>query len=149
MKSYISNLFMAFSFLTIFGLAAATASAQVDESAIFRVDLPFAFNIRDRSFPAGEYIIKSADEQDGSAAVMQIQSVKAKGPAAFFDTFSISMNDAPKRSDLIFEKVDGKYYLSEIWQGKNSGGSQVIEPLNMNTLEHTGEATERQAALTE
>jgi hypothetical protein len=105
----------------------AIASAQVDSDAVFKINAPFSFNVRGKNLPAGEYVIRTTDTS-GDSTTMEISSTSAKRARAIFSTESIDVNEAPKESNVIFGKVQGKYYLSEIWEANNPKGSQVEEP---------------------
>ncbi|HQU93774.1 MAG TPA: hypothetical protein PLK77_15875, partial [Pyrinomonadaceae bacterium] len=142
MKSYATKFLVMSLFVVVGGLTAV--NAQVDSDAIFRVNIPFSFNVREKSFPAGEYSVKYSDDNTDGSGVMQIATVKGKGKLTFFETIPIAVPTAPKEANLIFGKVQGQYFLSEIWENENPSGNQVEEPVNMKKLEMRGVKKERE-----
>ncbi len=141
MKSYISRFLLVSTALLVAGITAA--NAQVDTDAVFRVNIPFSFAVRDKRFPAGEYIIQTPVQSTDETGVLQIESVKGKTRPALFSAIPITASEAPKESNVVFGKVKGNFYLSEIWQNGSMSGSQVEEP-DMKSLEKSGIAKEKQ-----
>lgn len=141
MKSYISTILLVSAFLLTAGLA--TANAQVDTDSVFRVKIPFSFAVRNKRFPPGEYIIQTPVQNTTESGVLQIESVKGKMKSAMFNSIPITAKEAPRDSNVVFGKVGGKFYLSEIWQSESMSGSQVEEP-HMKALEKSGLAKEKQ-----
>jgi len=146
MKSYATK-FLVLSLFVVGGLTAV--NAQVNADAIFRVNIPFSFNVREKSFPAGEYSVKYTDENTDGSGVMQLATVKGRNKSSFFDTMPITVPTAPTQSNLIFGKVRGKYFLSEIWEDGNPSGNQVEEPVNMKKLEKSGVRMEKEVVRAE
>jgi len=142
MKSYATHILMMSLFVVVGGLT--VANAQVNSDAIFRVNIPFSFNVREKSFPAGEYSVKYTDDNTNGSGVMELATVKGKGKTGIFETIPISVPNAPDQSNLIFGKVRGKYFLSEIWEDGNPSGNQVEEPVNMKRLEKAGVTREKE-----
>ncbi len=147
MKSYATHILVMSLFVVIGGLTAVNAPVNVH--AIFRVNIPFSFNVREKSFPAGEYSVKYTDENTDGSGVMQLATVKGKQKTSLFDTIPITVPNAPDQSNLIFGKVRGKYFLSEIWEDGNPSGNQVEEPVNMKRLEKAGIRREKETVKAE
>ncbi|MBS1797649.1 MAG: hypothetical protein JSS81_27755 [Acidobacteria bacterium] len=147
MQKYTAKILMAISLLTIGGLTAA--NAQIESDSVFRINVPFAFEVKNKTLPAGEYQIKATDDLGDAPTLLEIQSLKGPHEGVVFDTVPISLNDAPKKSNIVFDKVGSDYYLSEIWEAGNSNGNQVEEPVNMKKLEKDGMKAEKQVIQTE
>lgn len=142
MKSYLTKILMGFSFLIIGGLT--VANAQINSDAILKIKVPFAFKVREKMMPAGEYIIKTADDTGDANTLLQIYDVDKRGKAAIFDSVPLSVSNSPTKSNIIFGKVRGNYYLSEIWEEDNANGNQVEEPVNMKKIEKNGMKMEKE-----
>ena len=145
MKSNISRMILAFSFVAT--VATAIATAQVDSDAVFRITTPFSFIVRGKTFPAGEYVITTI-QSPGDPSSMEISTVNGKPVRAVFNVEPISVNQAPKKSNVIFGKIEGKYYLSEIWEANNTRGNQVEVP-DLNKLERAGIHMEKEVVQAE
>jgi hypothetical protein len=145
MKNSIIRGILALSFLVGGGIVAV--QAQIESDAVFTVNVPFSFNVRGKSFPAGKYAIRTPEDSTNES-VMEISPMKGKKPIAIFDVEPISVNTAPNESNVIFGQVQGKYYLSEIWEANNPSGNQVEEP-DMKQLERSGIKKEKQVVRAE
>lgn len=144
MKSHVSKFLFVFSLLFIFGHTGA--DAQIDTDSVFRVNVPFAFSVRDKTFPAGEYVIQTPAASTHETGVLEMASASTKGKkrVILFSTTPLSMTEAPTESNIIFGKIGGKYFLSEIWPAESTNGGQVEEPHMMKALEKGGLTKERQ-----
>jgi hypothetical protein len=103
--------------------AAMPASAQ---TSYMRVKIPFAFVAGKTSLPAGEYRM----QVDAHTRVLQIQPAAAN--VAYYVLLSTSADSregAPADSGLLrFQKVDGQYYLGEIWRPAQDWGNKLSMP---------------------
>src|ERR1700758_1420886 len=74
--------------------------------------VPFAFNAGEKQLPAGTYEIKVVQ---GARAVIIQNDDTAMG------AMSIARREGPRNTDskLVFHRVNGQYFLAEIW--KSSG----------------------------
>ncbi len=88
----------------------ATANAQ----AFAKADVPFAFKVGSAQLPAGTYRVNAA----GDTAVL-IQNLKTSAGA-----LSIGRHEYAREtgSKLVFHRVAGQYFLSEIWRGGGNAG---------------------------
>ncbi len=105
--------------LTMIGFSAVLGSSllQAQPKARGRVEIPFAFNVRDTTLPAGTYTV----EQYSSATVAILNDQTGKAILAL---------SAPERwgsteeSKLVFHKYGDRYFLAELWfAGKGVGDS--------------------------
>jgi len=89
---------------------AGTAKAQLPGTAI-RASIPFAFSVRGRTLPAGNYVItRVTDEPVG----LIIQNVDYKSDKAMFETEPIYVGARPHKDVLVFHRYGESYFLSEV-----------------------------------
>lgn len=142
MKNYSAKIILTLLFLGAGGMT--VVKAQVNDDAIFKINVPFAFQVRDKTMPAGEYIIRPSDATGDANTILQINNTKEKRYTALFDSIPLSVDTAPLKSNVIFGKVNNKYYLSEVWEQNNTNGNQVEEPVSIKKLEKRGIKKEKQ-----
>ena len=109
--------------LLILGLLIAAgdicAKAQALAEGTIEADVPFAFIVGEKTFPAGKYTLKRAD--DTNPGVLEISNDKGRG-TIFFDVETAQAKKDPRQTKLVFEKIGDQYFLSEIWaSGTNVG----------------------------
>lgn len=146
MKYIIPKFLLMITVLLVFGHI--SAKAQIDSDAMFKVNVPFPFEVREKKFPAGEYVIQTPDSSTDDIGTLEISTAKGKKMEAVFTTVPISVDHAPTEPNIVFGKVRGRYFLSEIWQADNANGAQV-EERNMKVLEKGGIKEERQVVRAE
>ena len=89
-------------------IGSSVANAQID----MKVTLPFAFQAAETNFPAGSYSIDQANPNTR----MTIRSQKGKETGSFaVSSLPAESAFAKDKTFLVFQKVDGKYYLSQVW----------------------------------
>lgn len=101
--------------LTIGSLALTQSASAQGSTAVAKVDIPFAFQMANQTFPAGTYQI---DREPNHV-------IQFRGPdrAGRF----VVMNEATKihpadRGVVVFKRYGSKYFLREIWtEGATSG----------------------------
>lgn len=106
-------------FAAVLMLGSQLASAQIN----MKVTLPFAFQAEEMQFPAGSYSMS----QSNPSARFAIRSQKGKEGG----TFAVSPLPPEgafekERTFLVFNKVDDKYFLSQVWS--KHIGRQLTEP---------------------
>ncbi|MCB1025866.1 MAG: hypothetical protein KDB79_15835 [Acidobacteria bacterium] len=134
----------------IFGLAllfvgglTMTANAQIPSDSILKADVPFSFMVRDKKYPAGEYTIRQSDDSLDSEMVLSITNDMGKEKTSIFNTFSTSEDNSPANSMLVFDKIDGKYFLSKIFVANDPVGNAVDETQPEKQLENRYAKSER------
>jgi hypothetical protein len=126
------------------GLGAAMAArAQIDSDVTIEANIPYAFVVRDTTLPAGRYTIKVADEFT-DLNVLEIRSHDGH-MAVLFDTESKQANRAPSKSELLFDKIGDKYFLSQVFLEGDNSGNQLIKSRMEKKLEDSGRNAERQS----
>lgn len=118
----------AFGILTMFSLllvlTVASVNAQSERSSI---NIPFSFNVGQKTLPAGEYTV--GPNRKDSHNVWLIQSKSGDG-SVLFTTSSAWTTETQEKTRLVFNNYDGQYFLSQIWiSGDNSGRELQIPRL--------------------
>jgi hypothetical protein len=88
-----------------------------------QASIPFPFVVQKTQLPAGNYTF---EEDHGNPAVLQIRS-RDNATSMLVLTESAQMLKFPNQTNLIFDKIDGKYFLSQIWTAGNDLGQQILE----------------------
>jgi hypothetical protein len=147
MMKYLGKLFLTLCLLTVGG--GVVANAQVDSVPQIEANVPFAFTVGDTKLPAGKYEIRTLDENE--PAVLEITSVDGHTSVAF-DTENASRpgTHLAKTTELVFDKVGDRYFLSQVWVSGSETGSELVKSRSQKKLEAKGTKAERQsvAALT-
>ena len=75
------------------------------------VEIPFAFNVGDRSYQAGNYIVK-VERISANTATLSIQDTKSDD----LQTVLLNVNGGQSDSEtkLVFDTIDGKKYLTKV-----------------------------------
>ena len=96
-----------FTLLVLFGAVAANAQSSFGSD----VEIPFAFNVGDRSYEAGNYIVKLEALSMGGAKLSihdtkndEVQMILINGTG----------EDAGKDVNLVFDVIDGKRFLTKV-----------------------------------
>ena len=87
--------------------------------------IPFAFTVQGKQLPAGRY---SLQPDNGNPSIVVIRSVsRSAKPLVVITTMRESLNPSGQ-AKLVFDRVGGKYFLSQIWPGNGAEiGRQVPE----------------------
>ena len=123
------------SFLAIAG--GAPVRAQVVDTIV--ADVPFDFTVRDSTLPAGKYTIKRT--YSANPSVMQIRSADGD-EVLLFVAGSAEAAKQPDQTQLIFDRVGDRYFLSEIFEEGNSTGVELPKSRAERELEKEGAITQ-------
>ena len=97
----------------IFTLGSGLAQAQSSQKIVAQIAFPFVAG--DKDMPAGKYVIEVTDAG-------QVMIVGPGGIRAVLSVVSrLGRHDQDPDSEFIFDKIDGKSVLSEIWLPKKDG----------------------------
>src|SRR5258705_6547634 len=122
------------------------ANAQVDSVSQLEANVPFAFTVGDTRLPAGKYNIRTLDENTPS--VLEISSVDGRTSVAFDTENATTRSDkVAKTTELIFDKVGDRYFLSQVWVSGSSSGSELAKSKLQKRLEGSGSKAERQSVV--
>jgi hypothetical protein len=95
----------------IFILGGLIAVNAQQPGTVIRANVPVAFILDDAEFPAGEYIIQRQPTPVSSRDALVLQG---EGKTLFFNTVGSSSNMAARDTELVFDKVGDRYYLTQI-----------------------------------
>lgn len=102
-------------------LLGGSARAQY-EMRMFKVMLPFTFDVDGKTFPAGEYIIVRI-------APDRLQLRDSQGlTVALILTHSVQAASAPSTPKLEFTTVNGDYALTQVWLENQRIGYELASP---------------------
>lgn len=142
MSRYIVRTLLVLCFLVTVGDVAT--NAQIDSDVTIEADIPNAFVVKDTSLPAGKYTIRVVD--DTNLKVLEIRSVRGD-KSVLFETEDTLANETPRRTELVFDKIGDKYFLSQIWLSGSNSGSQLEKTKMERDLEASGMKGERNSVI--
>jgi hypothetical protein len=134
----LSKLFLTLCLLTVGG--GIVANAQIDSDSIIEANVPFSFVVGKTTLPAGKYEIKGIDATPG------VLELRANGRKTInFETEAAQTRDGEPatKTELVFDKVGDKYFLSQVWVAGNGSGSQLVKSKMEKRVEGDGTRTER------
>jgi hypothetical protein len=108
----------------VFTLTFSPSKAHAQIIGEIEADIPFQFHAGDAKLPAGKYIIRTVDNTD--LTIMEISS-EDNSVSALFDVRDAEANAAPAKTELIFNKYGGSYFLAKLFDEGNPNGSSVAE----------------------
>jgi hypothetical protein len=97
----------------IFQLGSGLAQAQSSQKVVAQIAFPFVAGTKD--MPAGKYVIEVSEA--GPVMLVGPGGVRAVLPVIS----SLGRHDQDPDSEFVFDKIDGKSVLSEIWLPKKDG----------------------------
>ena len=140
----LGKLFLALCVLAVGG--GIVANAQVDTVPQIEVNVPFAFVVGDTSLPAGKYQIKTID--DTANDVLEIRSADSRTAVIFNTTDAQTRRDQiESKTELIFDKVEGQYFLSQIWVAGTSTGNELTKSRMEKRLTDGGSQSEKHSVV--
>ena len=104
--------------MTVIVALVLNASVALAQSAPTKADVPFSFRVNGQSLPAGHYEIRQVGDRATLIASVNGQS---KVIGLFNHCETVKMQE-PK---LVFHKVDGHYFLSQVWMHQSENGLEV------------------------
>src|ERR1700730_18115893 len=99
----------------------STAHAQIVGD--LEVNIPFLFHGGNTNRPPGRYTIHNLD--DGDNTVVEISSAD-DSISALFEVQVEQANDAPAKSEVVFNKYGDRYFLAQLIQEGNPSSSKVV-----------------------
>ncbi|HME31835.1 MAG TPA: hypothetical protein VKG65_03705 [Terriglobales bacterium] len=109
--------------LAILALALIVGVPMIQAQSRTRANVPFDFNLDQKSMPAGTYEISSVNEK--VLAVRNLNTGESRLVIASMHVEASPYDGAPQ-AKLAFRKYGDQYFLAEIWNG-NSIGIQFPE----------------------
>jgi hypothetical protein len=86
---------------------------------LIKVNIPFEFNVGDKTFPAGDYSLVQPLQH-----FLVLRDSRGQNVATVF-TSGIDSPTAPVSSKLRFESVGGQHILAEVWQQQDPSGQRL------------------------
>lgn len=108
-----------FGFLGL-GLLLAVSAAQAQETRV-KATIPFDFVVGNQVLPGGDYTILS--EGAGNQAIL-VRTDDGKGVGLYLTNACSSFNPS-STTKLIFHKMAGRYFLSQVWMQGSSAGREL------------------------
>jgi hypothetical protein len=118
--------------------AAGTAYAQI--SPVLRVNIPFQFNVGDRSFPPGQYSVVQPLQH-----FLVLRDARGNTIASTF-TEGVETLSAPDISSLKFVSEGGQNTLNEVWTQYSSSGLKMFPSYNHSYIAKHRTEESRQSA---
>src|SRR5262245_1468524 len=91
----------------IFALTSPTVFAKIGEP--IKVNIPFAFTVRNKTLPAGVYRVRNL-----MSDALLIQSADRK-QVETFQTNHMQAGLTPERAKLSFRRYGDRYFLAQVW----------------------------------
>jgi hypothetical protein len=132
------KMFLTLCFFVVMGHVAA--KAQITSDTPIEANIPHPFIINNTTLPAGKYVVKTVD--DNELTVLEIRSADDR-TAVIFETITAQANQPMSRSELVFNKVGDKYFLSQVWLEGIDTGNQVLKSKTEKKLEDVGASSEK------
>ena len=112
-------------------VALPTVYGQSEERVI--ASIPFEFTAGNRILPAGDYTISRPENTPG---MMLIRS-EDRHAAVFFGVENTYSLQIPRQTELVFNEVGDRYFLSQIWVAGENLGRELPKPRAERELERT------------
>ncbi len=90
---------------------------------LVKANIPFAFSIQNRNLPAGQYTIERVWSTNTDLLVIRGENHSQ----SIFVSESAQKLDAPKQTELVFDKIGSHYFLREVWTVGETTGREVPE----------------------
>ena len=129
MRKKVFSAVLGFCLLT--AVAAATAFAQDPPDLFLRATIPFDFNVRGKTFPAGDYEINRLT--DDTPGLLIISNVKYHERAAFA-TENVEARAIPNNGELVFHRYGDSYFLYEVFARGEETGRELRPTRQERTL---------------
>jgi len=91
------------------------------------VDIPFSFVLRQRTLPAGKYVMERTDPSRPN--ILTLTNID-KSVVRVVLAQRIEKNNPSTASSLVFIKREGKLYLFQVWNVGSMNGAQVPSALD-------------------
>jgi hypothetical protein len=120
MKKQVYMLIIAIMLITVAGLS--TAKAQAAGCPPMVANIPFAFSVREKTLPAGEYTVRCVNP-DSSMKVLLISS-KTGSRTVLVQTSSVTgkIEDSGR---LVFHRYGDQYFFAQAWLPADAVGMEA------------------------
>jgi hypothetical protein len=104
------------------GALAVAAQAQTNGRIALIANIPFQFNVGNKSLPAGEYTVLSISD-DASSVLLRIQSRDGKN-SAMVQTSTVE-GKGQERARLVFHRYGNQYFVAQAWVDRQKRGLEA------------------------
>ena len=119
--------------IVLIGSMAMAARAQTSGRTQLIANVPFAFNVGNKTLPAGEYAIKQVNPASDHA-VLQLTS-KDGNSGALVQMDSV-IGRARENAKLIFNRFGNQYFFAQAWVNGDNTGLQAVKSLAERAAEN-------------
>ena len=119
-------------------LAAVSINAQTERTQV--TNIPFNFNVGNKTLPAGDYVVKP--NRRGNDGAWLVQSKDGRD-SVLVNTRSMQASKTQKMTKLVFNKYGEQYFLSQIWTDGSDSGRELPMRRQERELEKTIIAQQR------
>lgn len=116
--------FRIFLMLGLFAIL-AVGSAQAQTRKEMTANIPFSFNVGEKSFPAGEYNVTRLNPASDKAAIA-IKSEDGRLSRIVL-TMPVLTSRTQARARLVFNHYGDQYYLAQVWTPADDTGLQLLQ----------------------
>lgn len=107
-------------FISLLTVGHRIANAQGRDR--IEVDIPFSFVLKDRTLPAGKYVVERTDP--GRPNILTIKNAD-KNIVRVILMQRVERNDPSTASSLVFVQREGKLYLFQVWKVGAMNGAEL------------------------
>src|SRR5437763_906398 len=107
--------------LIIGGITAA--NAQISQGSVLKLNIPNSFVLNDQTFTAGKYTVERTPSTADSPSLLILRDTKGSG--VIFDTIKSESSEPARSTQLVFDKIDGTYFLSQIWVKGSTASNDI------------------------
>jgi|SRR5262252_4210891 len=101
-------------------LAASLGHAQYENPSVVKVNIPFAFHVGAQTLPAGEYSLKSVQQN--------IVALRDQNGHTLANVIANSVEgNASASSKVVFHSYNGEYFLAQVWSSGVSNGLEIAK----------------------
>ena len=115
-------------FICLTTVAPGIANAQGRDR--IEINIPFSFVLRERTFPAGKYVVERTDP--GRPNILTLIN-DDKSVVRVVLAQRVEKNSPSTASSLVFIKREQKLYLFQVWKVGSMNGSQFPSALDKQT----------------
>ncbi len=104
--------------LVLVGSMAVAAQAQTSGRRQLIANIPFQFNVGNKTLPAGEYSVRQVNPDSGGALLLSSRD----GNASVMIQVDSVIGKAQETAKLTFHRYGNKYFFAQAWiDGDNTG----------------------------
>jgi hypothetical protein len=133
------------SVLFAFAILFLAASAQAQQTPV-KANIPFDFVVGDKTYAAGEYVLKSASIDNPLVRITTANGDQS----GVSNTIPTTVLEPARGTKLVFHRVGDTYFLSQLWIEGYDYGREFLHSRNEKLLakNHTSEDVVISASLT-